>query len=224
MEHVDELIPAHALRSLDSDDERVVAAHLAECERCRRMLAEFESVSASLAYAAPRAIPPPELRDRVLGALEPVAETVAAQAATEPRRPRFGWWPRAAAVAVPVLAACVIGLVVWNASLRDDLDSTRQSLASNRAVHVQNVGNVVADTAGHVTLYADLAPAPDGKVYEAWVIGSSGPIPAGTFHGGGTVVLDLTQQARPGDQIAVTVEPAGGSDRPTTRPIGAASV
>jgi anti-sigma-K factor RskA len=222
VEHVDELIPAHALRSLDADDERVVAAHLAECERCRRMLAEFEGVSASLAYAAPRATPPAELRDRVLGALEPVAET--APAASEPRRSRFGWWPRAAAIAVPALAACVIGLLVWNASLRNDLHSTRQSLASNRAVHVDNVGNVVADTTGHVTLYADHAPAPDGKVYEAWVIGSSGPIPAGTFHGGGTVVLDLSQQARPGDQIAVTVEPAGGSDKPTTKPLGAASV
>ena len=40
------------------------------------------------------------------------------------------------------------------------------------------------------------------------MIGSSGPIPAGTFEGGGTVVLDLTAQARPGDQVAVTVEPA----------------
>jgi anti-sigma-K factor RskA len=201
-----------------------LAAHLAECERCRRVLAEFEGVSASLAYAAPRSTPPPELRNRVLGALEPVVEPAPTPVAAEPRRPRFGWWPRAAAVAVPALAACVIGLLIWNASLRDDLNSTRQSLASNRAVHVENVGNAVADTGGHVTLYADLAPAPAGKVYEAWVIGASGPIPAGTFRGGGTVVLDLTQRAQPGDQIAVTVEPAGGSKQPTTKPIGVASV
>jgi hypothetical protein len=56
------------------------------------------------------------------------------------------------------------------------------------------------------------------------VSGSAGPNPAGTFKGGGTVVLDLTAQARPGDQVAITVEPAGGSDQPTTKPIGAASV
>ena len=223
MEHVDELIPAHAMRSLDPEDERVVATHLADCDRCRRMLADYESVSASLAYAAPRETPPPELRERLLASLEPVVEAPPAVVA-EPRRTRFGWWPRVAAVAVPALAACVIGLLVWNVSLRDDLDSTKTSLASNRAVYLNNVGNVVADSGGNLTLYADLAPAPAGKTYEAWVIGSSGPIPAGTFDGGGTVVLDLTAQARPGDQIAVTVEPAGGSKQPTTKPIGAASV
>ena len=90
---------------------------------------------------------------------------------------------------------------------------------------MDGVGNLVADSGGNVTLYANLSPAPSGKVYEAWVIGlvraRSRP---GTFEGGGTVVLDLTAQARPGDQVAITVEPAGGSDQPTTKPIGAASV
>jgi anti-sigma-K factor RskA len=223
VEHVDELIPAHAMRSLDPDDERAVAAHLADCDRCRRMLADFEGVSASLAYAAPRATPPPELRERLLASLEPVVEA-APPVAAEPRKPRFSWWPRVAAVAVPALAVCVLGLVVWNVSLRDDLHSTKASLASNRAVYLNNVGNVVADSGGNLTLYADLAPAPAGKTYEAWVIGSSGPIPAGTFKGGGTVVLDLTAQARPGDQVAITVEPAGGSEQPTTKPFSSASV
>ena len=162
MEHVDELIPAHAMRSLDPEDERVVTAHLADCDRCRRMLADYESVSASLAYAARRETPPPELRERLLASLEPVVEAPPSVAA-EPRRTRFGWWPRVAAVAVPALAACVIGLLVWNVSLRDDLDSTKASLASDRAVHVDNVGNLVADTGGHVTLYADLARRPRAR-------------------------------------------------------------
>ena len=72
MEHVDELIPAHALRILEGEDERIVVAHLAECERCRSQLTDYEQVAASLAYAAPRAVPPPELRDRVLGSIRPV--------------------------------------------------------------------------------------------------------------------------------------------------------
>ena len=43
------------------------------------------------------------------------------------------------------------------------------------------------------------------------------------FAGGRTVVLDLTTKAHPGDTVAVTVEPAGGSHQPTTQPIAAAS-
>ena len=42
-----------------TDDRRHVEAHLAQCERCRQQLAEYESVAATLAYTAPAAEPPP---------------------------------------------------------------------------------------------------------------------------------------------------------------------
>ncbi|MGH3138359.1 MAG: anti-sigma factor domain-containing protein, partial [Gaiellales bacterium] len=58
-----------------------------------------------------------------------------------------------------------------------------------------------------------------GKTYEAWVIRGSVALPAGVFQGGGTVELHLTQAAMPGDKIAVTIEPSGGSKKPTTTPI-----
>ena len=227
MEHVDELIPAHALGSLDGDDERLVTAHLATCERCRRQLADYESVAASLAYAAPRAVPSEELRTRVLGAIEPVVERPSA-ASAEPAggRGRFRWWPRLAAVAVPVLAASVVGLLIWNVSLRNDLDSTRSSFAANPAVHVANVGNVVADSAGNVTLYADLPAAPAGKTYEAWVIPRGGkPRRAGIFSGGnGTTVVRLQTPVEPGALVAATLERAGGADAPTQAPLFSARV
>ena len=90
MEHVDELIPAHALRALDPDDERAVAAHLEICERCRLALRDFEGVAAALAYASPSLQPPPELRDRVLGAIEPVVVPQPAGPAA-PARGRERW-------------------------------------------------------------------------------------------------------------------------------------
>ena len=58
----------------------------------------------------------------MLAAVEPVVEAPA-PVQEAPKR-RFAWWPRSAAIAVPVLAVCVIGLVVWNVSLRNDLNST----------------------------------------------------------------------------------------------------
>ena len=227
MEHVDELIPAHALRTLDADDERQVVAHLAECDRVPQDARRTSRASPpSLAYAAPQATPPPELRDRDAGgdraggrgARRAVGRARANRrfcvVAARRRRSRCPCWP-----------PCVLGLVVWNVSLRNDLDSTKASIADDRAVHVDGVGNVVADSGGNVTLYANLAPAPVGQdlrgVGDRLVRARSRP---GTFEGGGTVVLDLTAQARPGDQVAITVEPAGGSTSRPPKPIGAASV
>jgi anti-sigma-K factor RskA len=65
-------------------------------------------------------------------------------------------------------------------------------------------------------------PAPAGKTYEAWVIDGGTAYPAGTFESNGTV--ELTREASRGDTIAVTVEPAGGSSKPTTTPIAAGKV
>jgi len=217
VEHVDELIPAHAIRALDADDERIVEEHLSGCERCRLQLAEFESVAASLAYAAPPAAPPPDLRSRILTAVEPVVEAPAVAEPTPSRAPRRSRWPRIAQVAAPVLAAIAVALGLWNISLRNDLNGTRGQLAGGTVVHLASVGNVVTQD-GRSTLYADLRPAPEGKTYQAWVIRAGRPLPAGTF-GGGRTELNLSQHVVRGDILAVTIEPAGGSSKPTTKPI-----
>jgi hypothetical protein len=226
VEHVDELIAGHALRALSSEDEERVVVHLAECERCRRKLRETESVAATLAYSVPQVAPPHDLRSRVLAIAEPVVAAPAAEApaavapvAVGPGRPRRGWWPRFSLVAVPAMAVALVALVAWNVSLRNDLSTNRTDLASGAAVTLRGVGNVVAQPDGNATLFAHLRPAPAGKTYEAWVIRGSVALPAGVFQGGGTVELKLTEAAMPGDKIAVTIEPAGGTRKPTTTPI-----
>ena len=227
MEHVDELIAGQALYALSADDEERVALHVAECDSCRRQLREAEALAASLAYAVPAAAPPPELRDRVLASVEPVVEAVPAQPAParpQPARRSRSWWPRVAAVAVPVLAAAVVGLAIWNISLNNDLSGLHSQLYHGTAGNLRGVGNVVVKQDGNATLYASIRKAPPGKTYEAWVIRGKVALPAGLFKGGGTVNLKLSRDARPGDVIAVTVEPAGGTKAPTTTPIAAHTV
>lgn len=228
MEHVDELIAGQALHALSTEDEERVALHVAECDRCRRRLREAEAVAASLAYAVPAAAPPPDLRDRVLATVEPVVEAAPGRppgARPQPARSRTrSWWPRFAAVAVPALAAAVVGLVIWNVSLHGDLSGLHSELSHGRTGHLRGVGNVVVKSDGNATLYASIRPAPPGKTYEAWVIRGKVALPAGLFKGGGTVNLKLSEDARPGDVIAVTIEPAGGTKKPTTTPIAAHTV
>jgi anti-sigma-K factor RskA len=224
VEHVDELIAGHALHALAPEDEERVALHVAECERCRTQLREAEAIAASLAYAVPAIEPPPDLRDRILGAVEPVVEAPAATAVAPRPQRRSVWWPRFAAVAVPVLAAAVVGLVVWNISLRNDLSALRDPLYRGTAGNLHGVGNVVVQPGGRTTLYADVARAPAGKTYEAWVIRGKVALPAGLFEGGGTARLVLTRPARRGDVIAVTVEPAGGTKTPSGKAIAHGTV
>jgi anti-sigma-K factor RskA len=229
VEHVDELIAGQALYALSPEDEERVALHVAECDSCRRQLREAEALAASLAYAVPAAAPPPDLRDRVLAAVEPVVEAAPAPSAPAPARPQparrsRSWWPRISAVAVPILAAAVVGLVIWNVSLHSDLSGLHSQLYHGQAGNLRGVGNVIVKRNGNATLFASIAPAPPGKTYEAWVIRGKVALPAGIFQGGGTVNLQLTRNARPGDVIAVTVEPAGGTKAPTSAPIAAHTV
>jgi anti-sigma-K factor RskA len=224
VEHVDELIAGQALHALSEEDSERVALHAAECDRCRRQLREAEAIAASLAYAVPTLAPPPDLRERVLAAVEPGVSAPhsapAAAPAPRSRRPvRAGWWPRLSAVGMPVLAAAVIGLLIWNVSLRGDLNSLTGNLQRGDARRLGNFGTVVTKAGGSSTLYASIAQAPAGKTYEAWVIHGQAAVPAGLFQGGGTLTLKLTEPAKPGDVIAITIEPAGGTKAPTTKPI-----
>jgi anti-sigma-K factor RskA len=61
-----ELIPAHALSALDAADERVLNKHLAECDECRRELADWEATAATLALSAKPMEPSPQVREKLL--------------------------------------------------------------------------------------------------------------------------------------------------------------
>jgi anti-sigma-K factor RskA len=74
---------------------------------------------------------------------------------------------------------------------------------------------------GVVFIGANLPKLDNGKSYELWVIPASGkPAPAGTFDGqGGTSAFYVYTGSTAGaSAIAVTLEPEGGSEQPTTTP------
>ena len=57
--------------------------------------------------------------------------------------------------------------------------------------------------------------APQDRVYQLWRIENGQPVSAGVFDGQGIVI----PRVQAGQTVAVSVEPAGGSDQPTTTPI-----
>jgi anti-sigma-K factor RskA len=219
---IHDLAAGYALDALDDSELRLFEAHLAECNRCRETVRSFQATAGALALAAPPADPPAALRERILDA----AAQERPHQSVVVLRPRRQVWIAAAVAAA--FAAVAVGLGVWAATLSSSLSDQRTAaeaharaaliLADRSARHLPlgENGQVVLAPSGEGVLVARSLPrAPEGKTYEAWVIGENGPLPAGLFRGGPIDVLLLDRTVPKGAKVAVTVEPAGGSQQPT---------
>jgi anti-sigma-K factor RskA len=206
---VHDLTAAYALDALEPDEARGYEQHLSGCESCRDELASLQAAAGALAYAVEPARPPESLRGRILVAAAAERPNVV------PLRPRA--FSRPLAVAAAVAACTAVGLGIWNISLHNQLGSAREAL---RGVPLKGAkGSVVVSGSSAALVVSDLARAPSGKTYEAWVIEDGHAVAAGTFAGGGrTIVIRLTRALPAGAVVAVTIERAGGVDQPTTKP------
>ena len=208
---VHDLTAAYALDALELEEARGYEEHLAGCERCREELVALQGAAGALAYAAPPARPPGELRGRILAAARAERPNDVPSLRTYRRR-------TAGFAAVAAVAACaVVGLAAWNVSLHNRLDRAQVAL---RGVPLTGAkGSVVVSGGSGALVVSDLAPAPAGKTYEAWVVEDGRASPAGTFAGGGrTIVIRLRRALPAGAVVAVTLERAGGAPQPTQKP------
>jgi anti-sigma-K factor RskA len=86
----------------------------------------------------------------------------------------------------------------------------------------------VVSTRNHeaVVTTAGMPVPPASRVYQLWLISVSGARSAGLMPPGsaGSTPPVLTTDIQPGDHLGITIEPAGGSPRPTTAPIAMLSV
>ena len=77
---------------------------------------------------------------------------------------------------------------------------------------------------GVLLLASNLPAAPEGKIYEMWVIPKAGnPVPAGLFQsdaeGTALHMQKATVDLAATKAVAVTLEPAGGVPQPTSQPL-----
>jgi anti-sigma factor RsiW len=193
-EDLHELIAAYALGVLDDTERRAYETHLAGCEQCKADLAELRETVGALALAVEPATPPDGLRGRILAAAREAGPSNVV--AIRSSRRRFVVAGVAAAVAAAVLT---IGLY---AAFSGGSPNKRLAISTTDGVTKVTVSG--------------FDPAPNGKVYELWVIeGKTPPRPAGLFPGGAEQVVTLTRPAPTGSTVAVTLERAGGAQAPT---------
>lgn len=228
----DDLKEAYALGALDDDERLEFEGYLTAHPELQAEVNDLNSVTDLLALAPPEYNPPPELRRNLLRKIGS-AEEDAALPGGAPRRAglRRLFGPAGLVAAAAVMA--VIGLSVWNASLRGENEDLRGELATRQTYELQGSGEaedvqgeVVELGSGRAVLMAeDLPSAPEGKVYEAWLMHDGVPEPAGTFQSqDGETATPIEGSLEGADAVAVTVEPSGGSSLPTSEPLLTASL
>jgi anti-sigma-K factor RskA len=200
---VDELAGAWALGALPADEELAVAQHLASCDRPHRELREGVGVADVLAISLPEEAPSPAVRARLMRSIEAPARAIASSEPLPLRRSRSWLMPGLAALA----AAAALVLAVWNVQLRAEV--ARQEAGLARLADAIAAGNAAYRATGSVgsgylidaakpVLVASLPAAPQGQLYEMWLLDASGtPVAAGTFDANNTGGLTVVQLERP---------------------------
>lgn len=228
------LTGAYALDALTESERSMFEDHLAQCSSCRKELDELRETAARLGSAVASA-PPGAIKGRVRTEVQRVRQLPPDEGPIIPMRGRR--WPLRVAVlaaAAGLLAAIALGVqVIRN---EQQLTDTNSRLAQALRAHATltelltapDARVIVTDENGlrativisrglrKVAFVPQGMPEPEAdKTYQLWLIGQSGARSAGLVTDR-PVVADTTGDT---DRLGVTLEPAGGSEQPTTKPV-----
>lgn len=235
------LTGAYALHALPEDERVAFERHLGACEACAQEVRELSATAARLGLAV-SATPPPALRERVLREIttvrqEPPPHGRGARPTSSARR--AGRWSTYALAACVATAAAFGGVAVWQNQVAQDArqETDRAQQHNEQVARVLTApdarttaadlgdgarGTVVVSRSVNkaVFLASDMAHPPDGKVYQLWFDEGGTMRSAGLMNPAATddaVLMDGPLDRASG--MGITVEPAGGSDRPTSAPV-----
>jgi len=239
------LTGSYVLDAISDGEREEFERHLQACLSCDAEVRGLRETAARLALARTVA-PPARMEQRVLAAtyqtrqLPPLAAShrQAPRPASWPRlssaRGRAAWPRRVAIAAAAASVAAAVSLGVAQLSTQHQLDTVRASGAEIARVvtapdaHVATArtgagGSVTVVTSAalreSVVSATGMAALPAGRVYQVWVMSPAGARSAGLLTG----TQLLASAVAPGDRIGITVEPAGGTTRPTTTPVAVLS-
>ncbi|WP_298805499.1 anti-sigma factor [uncultured Pseudokineococcus sp.] len=216
-EDVRDLLAAHALDAVDDVERARVERLLREDPEAAGEAAGYAEAASRMAVAV-AASPPPRLRAAVLAE---VARTRQVAPASPTRREapadhRAGRGGRGAvrllaAACGVLLAGCVgLGAVV----LGQDDGAPSLVAAGGFADGTAALLEVDGD---YVVLGQGVAAPPAGRVYQLWSLGDDGvPVPEGFLEPEDGGFVGQLDDWRDGAVLAITEEPAGGSEQPTS--------
>ena len=222
------LTGAYAVNALSDTERAVFETHLARCGSCAEEVAELTATAARLGTAVDSP-PPPQLRARVLAA---AAET--RQLPPRTARVRRGRSLRGAGGLLA--AACLVAAVVLTVQgLGSSGDSDTLAQISREYGQVTDflstpdvrlfsatgpdgaTGTAVVSASRDELLFLsrNLPAPPADHVYQLWFVGAGDPRPAGLLPVTGSAPM-MASGVSGAQEVALTVEPRGGSATPTT--------
>jgi anti-sigma-K factor RskA len=220
----EELKDAYVLGALSETERQEFEEFLAAHPERQAEVDELGAVAGLLALSPREHEPPPQLRSRIL-------EVVGGEAthAAEDRRSALAWIRELLSVrnlALGAAALLVIGLFSWSMFLWEEVQDLQAS--QQRIIVLEGSGvadevraEVVVLEGGRAILMAEnIPPVPEDRTMQIWVIENDNPQPGGLFEPDDKMVAAaITHPLRGADAIAVTVEPEGGSRKPTSHPM-----
>jgi len=254
-EEFESIAALDAIGAATADEEQRLRDHLSSCDGCRAAREEYGEAAALLARQVEPVAPPPDVRDRILHAVEePSDEEAANLIELEPRRRSPAWWLATAATLFLALWGWrEIGIRVAREKVRsqtaeieqlkaqaDTLEQQKEKLSGALAA-ISSAGTRTISLAG-----AEASPAASARVfldpdkrrafvffsnlpanaadksYQLWIIRGDQPKPqsAGVFDasrdGSATVTVENLPMATEIKALAVTLEPKGGVEQPTS--------
>jgi len=235
------LTGAYAVDALTGDELDEFEHHLRQCPSCAEEVSGLQETAARLGLAA-AAAPPPSMRAQVLDAtnrvrqLPPSGVRLVTADGGRRRRRLVRRLPRP--IAVAAMAAAIVVLAVLQVGARHQLQQAQansQSIASVLSAPDARIelgsstvgGTMTAVISAHdreAVITASGMPSPGhARVYQLWVMRGTSARSVGLLAGGGAGATSpvLADDVQPGDQLAITIEPAGGTRQPTANPIAA---
>jgi anti-sigma-K factor RskA len=225
-------VAAYALGILPANEAEEVVVHLRTCQQCEREYRLLRPAVTAVAYssevcadaASGAAVASPLLKARIMKRVRADAERTA--------RPTSRVWPAYAFAAACLVFAIVTGLTdlsLKNRLDRDQARSTQQAqtiadlMAPDSKRHSFAHGEVLMRGQRLYIAMHDMPMPPKGKVYQAWTMakGAKAVKPSMTFMPASTgmTVVQLPEAATTLAAVAVSIEPEGGSQQPTSKPI-----
>lgn len=218
---------AYALHALSSEEAEEFQKHLDACPACRLEVAELQQAAATMG-ASEALAPPAELRARVLAAADrtPQQPPRPAPVVDLGRRRRITRILSAAAAVAVIVAGAVALDQVQDEETPGGLLAAgvvrvfEAEDANTATMETSNGGKIAVAISPELNEMAidtdELPPLDDEHVYQLWAIHDD-------------VVESVTvlapekgasmEMPSADTEVAITIEPAGGSEQPTTEPI-----
>ena len=232
-ERFDELKEAYVLGALPEEERRELEEYLARHPERQAEVDELGAFAGLLALTPQEHEPPPALRRSIMSVVE--SEARSSSARSEPRFAGLREVFSLQNLGLAAAAVLVIGLFSWNMLLQGEVQDLQGRVANlqespqSRMVALEGTGDapqqghaevMILDDDRAVLMAEDMPRAPEGRTYQIWVIEGDVPEPGGLFEPRGESVAAVVEKPLDeGDVIAVTIEPSGGSQQPTTDPL-----